>query len=98
MTHAIHHVQLNDKLEACFEILDSIQRTYRNYNNEYIKIVEGHPDTMDNFYDDFEADVCGVFKIFKESRKEEIQELLKVETEQKQAKLEAEALKKWEAE
>ena len=39
MTHAIHHVQLNEKLQNCFEILDSIQKTYRNYNDEYIKLV-----------------------------------------------------------
>ena len=39
MTHAIHHVQLNEKLQDCFDILDSIQKTYRNYNAEYIKIV-----------------------------------------------------------
>lgn len=98
MTHAIHHVQLNEKLQECFDILDSIQRTYRNYNSEYVKIVQNHPDTMNQFYDDFEADCCGAFSIYKESRKEEIEEKLKLETEKKQAKLEAEALAKYEAE
>ena len=68
MTHSIHHVQLNEKLQDCFDILDSIQRTYRSYNAEYIKIVQNNPDTMNQFYDDFEADICGTFSIYKESR------------------------------
>ena len=43
MRRAIHHVELNEKLQVCFNMLDAITRTYRNYNAEYIKIVEGHP-------------------------------------------------------
>ena len=43
MTQAIHHVQLNEKLKECFEILDAIQKTYRNYNGEYIQLVQAHP-------------------------------------------------------
>lgn len=39
MKKAIHHVMLNERLDECFEILDSIQRTYRAYNAEYCKIV-----------------------------------------------------------
>ena len=39
MTQAIHHVQLNEKLQECFDILDQITRTWRNYSAEYIKIV-----------------------------------------------------------
>ena len=53
---------------------------------------------MNNFFDDFEADIFGAFSIYKESRQEEIQEKLRLETEKKQAKLEAEALAKHEAE
>jgi len=34
---------LNDKLEECFGILDQITKTYRNYNSEYVKIVNGYP-------------------------------------------------------
>jgi len=98
MTHAIHHVQLNEKLQNCFEILDSIQKTYRNYNDEYIKLVQAHPQGMNDFYDSYEADLCSVFKIHRQDKKEEIMELLKAETEAKQKKLEKEALKKYEAE
>ena len=61
MTQAKHHVELNEKLQECFDILDSIQKTYRNYNTEYVKIVNGHPDTMNTFFDNFEAGVCGAF-------------------------------------
>ena len=54
---------------------------------DYIKILNAHPDTMNEFYNDFEADVSGSFQIYKESRREEIQEKLRLETEQKQEKL-----------
>ena len=56
---------------------------------DYIKILNAHPDTMNEFYNDFEADVSGSFQIYKESRREEIQEKLRLETEQKQEKLQA---------
>lgn len=98
MKQAIHHVQLNEKLQECFDLLDQIQKSFRNYNVDYIKILNSHPDTMDNFYNDFEADVSGSFLIFKEERKEEIEEKLRLETEKKQEKLQAEALAKYEAE
>ena len=51
---------------------------------------------MDNFFNGFEADVCELFKLYHESRREEIQEKLRIETEEKQAKMEAVELKKWE--
>ena len=79
-------------------MLDQIQRSYRNYNVDYIKILNAHPDTMNDFFNNFEADVAGSYLIFKEDRKEEIEEKLRLETENKQKKLEAEALAKYEAE
>lgn len=98
MTQAIHHVQLNEKLQQCYDILDSIQKTYRNYNGEYIQLVQAHPQTMNNFFDAYEADILSNFKIYRIERKAEIEELLKQETERKQAKLEKAALKKLEQE
>jgi hypothetical protein len=35
---------------------------------------------MDNFFDKFEGDVCELFKLFKEARREEIINKLKDET------------------
>ena len=98
MKQAIHHVQLNEKLQECFELLDKIQKSFRNYNVDYIKILNAHPDTMNLFFNDFEADVSGSYQIYKEERREEIQEKLRLETEKKQEKLQAEALAKYEAE
>lgn len=89
---------LNEKLQECFDLLDQIQRTYRNYNEEYIKIAQNYPNQMDTFYEEFEQDSLGVFKRFPEDQRERIQELYTKETEDAQAKLEAEALKKWEEE
>ena len=43
MRKAIHHVELNERLEQCFELLDQITRTYRAYNVEYTKLVDAHP-------------------------------------------------------
>ena len=83
MTQAIHHVQLNEKLQQCFEILDSIQKTYRNYNTEYISLVQAYPETMNNFFDSFEADVVSNYKIYRTERQAEIEELLRLETEKK---------------
>ena len=40
MERAIHHVSLNEKLEECFALLDKIQRTYRDFNDKYIEIVQ----------------------------------------------------------
>ena len=96
MERAIHHVMLNEKLQECFDLLDQIQRTYRNYNEEYIKIAKNYPNQMDTFYSEFEQDSLGVFKRFPEDQRERIKELYIKETEEAQAKLEAEALKKWE--
>lgn len=98
MTHSINHVALNEKLESCFEILDRIQRSYRTYNEDYITIVSSQPDTMDAFYEDFEADVCSVFKLHRATKREQVEAMLKKETEEKQAKLEAKAIRKWEKE
>ena len=53
---------------------------------------------MNEFYNDYEADVSGSYQIYKADRLEEIQEKLRIETEKKQAKLQAEALAKHEAE
>ena len=39
MTHSIHHVQLNDKLKECFDILDKIQVSFRNLSAQTIEIV-----------------------------------------------------------
>lgn len=98
MKQAIHHVQLNQKLQECFDLLDQIQKSFRNYNVDYIKILNAHPDTMNQFYNDYEADVAGSYQIYKQERREEIEEKLRIETEKKQAKLQAEALAKYEAE
>jgi hypothetical protein len=53
---------------------------------------------MNNFFDSYEADILSNFKIFRAERKAEIEELLRQETEKKQAKLERLALKKLELE
>lgn len=72
MKQAIHHVQLNEKLQDCFGLLDQIQKSYRNYNIDYIKILNAHPETMNEFYNDYEADVSGSYQIYKADRLEEI--------------------------
>ena len=60
--------------------------------------MDAEPDKMDTNYDDFEAEMLGQFQIYKEARREEIEEKLRLETEAKQEKLKKEALEKWEAE
>ena len=67
MERAIHHVMLNEKLQECFDLLDQIQRTYRNYNEEYIKILNDYPNKMDTFFEEFESDSLGVFKRYPEA-------------------------------
>lgn len=89
---------LNSKLTECFELLDQIQRTFRNYNEEYIKIVIDYPNKMDNFFEEFEQGTLAIYKRFPEDNRERIQELYEQETQAAQEKLEAEALKKLEAE
>ena len=96
MSRSIHHVMLNEKLQECFDLLDQIQRTYRNYNEEYIKILVDYPNVMDTFFREFETTTLSVFKRFPEDQRERINELFVQETADAQAKLEAEALKKWE--
>jgi hypothetical protein len=97
MKKAIHHVMLNEKLEDCFGILDAIQRTYRDYNSEYCKIVQGHPKVMNDFFVSFEQAICKQFKMWPAEQREQVEEMLRKETEEKQAKLEEEALKEFEA-
>lgn len=55
---------LNEKLQECFDLLDQIQRTYRNYNEEYIKILNNYPSEMDSFFEKFEGASLAVFKRF----------------------------------
>jgi hypothetical protein len=98
MRRAIHHVELNEKLQDCFDLLDQITKTYRNYNVEYIKIVEAHPQTMDTFFVNFEKDCMSQFRMLEESKRDEILALFTKETEERQKKLEEEALKKYEEE
>jgi hypothetical protein len=97
MKEAIHHVMLNEKLDNCFSILDDIQRTYRNYNAEYCKIVQAHPQVMADFFRSFEEDICKQFKMWPIAKKDEVLDLLKKETEEKQAKMEAKAMAEFEA-
>lgn len=89
---------LNEKLQECFDLLDQIQRTYRNYNEEYIKIVNNYPSVMDSFFEKFEQASLAIFKRFPKEEQERIQALFEKETHEAQEKLEAEALKKWEEE
>lgn len=96
MRKAMHHVELNERLQQCFDLLDGITRTYRAYNVEYIKLVDGHPSAMNAFFISFERECMTSFKMFEESKKDEIQALFVKETEEKQKKLEEEALKKYE--
>ena len=98
MERAIHHVMLNEKLTECFDLLDQIQKTFRAYNEEYIQIVKDYPNKMDGFYEEFEEGSLGIFKIYSETQRERIQELFEKETQERQEKLEAEALKKLEEE
>lgn len=63
---------LNEKLEDSFGILDQIQRTYRNYNMEYVKIVTAYPKVMNDFFDGFEADIALHFKLHPTSKRQEI--------------------------
>jgi hypothetical protein len=98
MRRAIHHVELNEKLQECFDLLDQITKIYRNYNVEYIKIVDAHPQTMDTFFVNFEKDCMSQFRMFDETKREEIMALFTKETEERQKKLEEEALKKYEEE
>lgn len=53
---------------------------------------------MNVFYNDFEKDSLAVFKMYDESKRSEIEALFKKETEERQRKLEEEALKKLEEE
>jgi len=53
---------------------------------------------MESFYDNFEGDVCELFMMYKEERRVEILEKLTRQTEERQEKLEAIALKKYEKE
>jgi hypothetical protein len=98
MRKAIHHVELNEKLQQCFDLLDAITKTYRTYNVEYIKLVDAHPQTMDTFFRSFERECMVSFRMMDETRREEIQALFVKETEERQKKLEEEALKKLEEE
>ena len=80
MKKAIHHVMLNERLDECFEILDGIQRTYRNYNAEYCKIVQNYPQIMNDFFNSFEADICNQFKMWPEAQRAEVEAILQKET------------------
>ena len=72
MKRAIHHVALNAKLEDCFGELDDIQKTYRSYNSEYVKIVQQYPNVMNQFFCEFEANVCLQYKLHPVDKREEI--------------------------
>lgn len=80
MKRAIHHVELNERLQECFDKLDDITKVYREFNKEYIDIVNQHPDRMDQFYDTWEQDLLINFKIYPEAKRDDIQSLYEQET------------------
>lgn len=98
MKRSIHHIELNERLQICFDQLDKITRQYREYNNQYIEIVNEHPGQTEDFFNNWEKLALTNFKLFDESRREQIQALFEKETAQRQAKLEKEALEKFEKE
>ena len=64
-------------------MLDQITKTYRNYNVEYIKIVDAHPQTMDAFFVNFEKESMSQFRMFDETKRDEILALFTKETEER---------------
>ena len=96
MRKAIHHVELNEKLNQCFDLLDEITKTYRKYNTEYCEIVDDYPNVLEAFFEKFERGCAECFKLYGEEKREEIKQLFEKETQQRQEKLEAEALAKYE--
>ena len=83
MKKSVHHVQLNEKLQECFEILDGITKQYRQYNEEYIDLVNKHPQTVDEYFSNTEKDCLEVLKVYGEEKREQIEELFRKETEEK---------------
>jgi hypothetical protein len=83
MRRAIHHVELNEKLQQSFDMLDQITKTYRTYNVEYIKLVDAHPQTMNTFFVSFERECMVSFKMYDESKREDILALFTKETEER---------------
>jgi len=73
MKRAIHHVELNERLQTCFDKLDELTRTYRNYNKEYVEIVAAHPQEADQFFRAWEEDCMEAFKMKGEGKREEIE-------------------------
>jgi hypothetical protein len=98
MKKAIHHVELNQKLDECFKQLDVITRMYRDFNRDYIEIVENYPNELEEFFEKFERNCSQCFKLFNEDKREEIKQLFENETAKRQQKLEDEAMKKYEEE
>lgn len=98
MGKAIHHKELNQKLNECFEQLDVITRSYRDYNQKYIEIVEKRPDELEEFYEKFERKCAETFEFYHEDKREEIKEIFEKETAERQQKMEEEALRKYEEE
>jgi len=43
--------------------------------------VQAYPKIMSDFFDSFEADVCQEFKLYPESQKAQVEEVLRKETE-----------------
>lgn len=98
MKKAIHHVELNQKLDECFKQLDVITRMYRDFNRDYIEIVENYPNELEEFFEKFERNCSQCFKLFDEGKREEIKQLFEKETAERQQKLEDEAMIKYEEE
>ena len=83
MRRAIHHVELNEKLQHCFDMLDGITRSYREYNTEYIGLVEAYPTTVQQFYLEFERECMACFRLLDESKREQVVALFTKETEER---------------
>lgn len=76
MKRSIHHIELNERLQICFDQLDKITRQYRDYNQHYIQIVNDHPGQTEELFNSFEKSVLKNFKMYDESKREEILALL----------------------
>jgi len=80
MKQAIHHVELNEKLELCFKKLDEITMKYRKYDGDYQEIVNKYPSILDMFYEEFEKECALNFKLFNEDQRDRIHWLFERET------------------
>jgi len=65
---AVHHLKLEEYLEAGFKKLDDIEKEYRDFHERNIKLIQTHPSLINAFYAECEKEILLKFELMEDEK------------------------------